>query len=144
MLVLICGDRNWVDRESIRSWLLKLQDWGFDTLIEGECQGADIIAREEAELMGFKIIGRDKHTKGFPAQWNKFPKYGAAGPIRNAEMLTHNPVLVVAFHNNIDASKGTKNMLNQAKAKGIDCILVSDEKVKIYLLTNEDRLRKKA
>jgi len=125
MLVLICGDRNWPEREIIRSWLSKLQDWGFDTLIEGECQGADIIAREEAELIDFKILGRDEHTKGFPAQWSKFPRYGAAGPIRNAEMLKYNPSLVMAFHNDIDHSKGTKNMLKLATKKGIECILIN-------------------
>ena len=56
MKVLICGDRNWPDRDAIRSWLSKLQDWGYTTVIEGEARGADTIAREEAEKAGFCVL----------------------------------------------------------------------------------------
>jgi hypothetical protein len=104
--VLVCGSRDWLDREPIRVWLCKLHDWGFDTLIEGEARGADTIAREEAEKLGFTVLK-------FPADWDKYHK--AAGPIRNKQMLVEGkPDLVIAFSKDIQNSKGTKNMIQQA------------------------------
>ena len=114
--VLICGDRNWSDRGTIRSWLSKLQDLGFDTVIEGEARGADSIAREEAEQMGFEVLK-------FPADWSTYGR--AAGPIRNRQMLDQSPELVLAFHGNISASRGTKDTLNEAERRGIETMLVS-------------------
>ncbi len=116
---LICGDRNWTDRDSIRLWIAKLQDMGYNTIIEGESRGADTIASEEAKLAGMNVLR-------FPAKWSEYGK--AAGPVRNRQMLSEGkPNLVVAFHNNIENSKGTKNMCEQAKAKGIEVILVTSK-----------------
>lgn len=113
---LICGDRNWTDHEPIRAWLDKLKDWGYDTLIEGEAPGADSIARDEAYAMGFTVLK-------FPANWRKYGR--AAGPIRNRQMLEEGkPDIVVGFHPNILASRGTKDMLTQAKKRGIETVLV--------------------
>lgn len=116
MKALICGDRNWTNIELIRSWIARLQDWGYDTIIEGEARGADSIARNEAEKAGMMVLK-------FPAQWDKYHK--SAGPIRNKQMLDEGkPNLVVAFHSNIQNSKGTKNMIEQAKKAGVEVILV--------------------
>jgi hypothetical protein len=61
----------------------------------------------------------------FPADWETYGK--AAGPIRNTQMLTEgNPDMVAAFHNDISKSKGTKNMIVQAKKAGIKVILLTD------------------
>lgn len=116
MKALICGDRNYVNKYLIREWLYKLRDWGYDTIIEGEARGADIIARNEAIKMGF-IIER------FPAQWEKYGR--AAGSIRNRQMLTEGkPDFVLAFHNNIKNSRGTKDMLRQAEGVGVQTLLI--------------------
>lgn len=115
--VLICGDRNWINHESIRSWLSKLQDLGYDTVIEGEARGADTIAREEAEAMGLIVLK-------FPANWVKYGR--SAGPIRNRQMLDQTPDLVVAFHGNIQASKGTADTMKEAMRRGIQVILVEE------------------
>jgi len=94
-----------------------LQDWGYDTVIEGEARGADTIAREEAERLGFKVLR-------FPAQWNTYGK--AAGPIRNYEMLKQGqPDLIVAFHDDISSSKGTAHMLRCAEAAGVTYTLIT-------------------
>jgi len=54
----------------------------------------------------------------FPADWEKYGR--AAGPIRNKQMIMEGkPDLVVAFHNNISKSRGTKNMVTQARRHGI-------------------------
>jgi len=107
--VLVCGSRNWTDKKAILEFLWKLSR---DTLIiEGEGRGADRIARDLAILLGFNILP-------FPADWKRYGK--AAGPIRNQQMLDEGkPDLVVAFHNNLSKSKGTKDMVNRAKKAGI-------------------------
>ena len=112
MKVLVCGDRNWTDREAIRSWLSKLQDWGYTELIQGSARGADTIAREEALRLGYPIV----HS--YPAQWNKYGK--AAGPIRNRQMVDEGkPDLVVYFHHDLANSKGTRDMVNYAISCGL-------------------------
>ena len=116
MKVLICGDRNWKDRETIRSWLSKLQDWGYTEVIEGEARGADTIAREEADRMGFTV-------DPYPANWGKY--YRAAGPIRNREMLDQCPNLVLAFHSDISKSKGTANCIKEARKRGIEVKVIT-------------------
>jgi hypothetical protein len=113
--VLVCGDRNWTDVECIRSWLSKLQDQGFTTVIEGEARGADSIARDEAKDMGYQIVP-------FPADWDKYGR--AAGPIRNRRMLDQKPGLVLAFHAHIQTSRGTIDTLREAQRRGINTILV--------------------
>jgi hypothetical protein len=106
--VLICGDRNWSNREKIKSFLSTLPK---DTIIvEGEASGADRIAREESEKLGLQV-------KKYPADWKKYGR--SAGPIRNRQMLNENPDLVVAFHNNINSSKGTKDTLTEANRRKI-------------------------
>lgn len=110
--VLVCGDRNWKNRQLIREQLKAIQATvGLDVVIEGECEGADTIAKQEAEKLGIKVIP-------FPADWKR---YGlAAGPIRNTQMIKEGkPNFVLAFHNNLGKSKGTKNMVEQAKKAGI-------------------------
>ena len=119
--VLICGDRNWSDRETIRSWIEMLIDWGYKFVIEGEAQGADTIAREEAEAAGMIILSRDSKAKGFPAKWDQYGR--AAGPIRNREMLDQRPDLVLAFHPDITKSKGTADCIREAERRGIEVIL---------------------
>jgi len=115
--VLVCGDRNWTDELAIRSWLCWLQDWGFDTVIEGEARGADTIARNEARLCGMEVVK-------FPADWKLYHK--AAGAIRNKQMLVEGkPDLVLAFHSDIERSKGTKLMLKLAQDAGVEWLLES-------------------
>ena len=60
----------------------------------------------------------------FPAEWKKYGR--AAGPIRNRAMLDYakeeTPV-VAAFWDG--QSRGTGNMLKQAKAAGVECHIFS-------------------
>lgn len=59
----------------------------------------------------------------FPADWKQYGK--AAGPIRNKQMLDEGqPDLVLCFHDDIEKSKGTKNMYELAKARGIKTKLI--------------------
>lgn len=115
MKVLICGDRHWTDRELIRSWLSKLQDWRYDTVLEGKANGADSIAGEEAKRMGMTVLE-------FPAEWEKYGR--AAGPIRNRQMLDQLPDFVVAFHDDLSKSRGTADTVKEARKRGIEVMVV--------------------
>ena len=108
MRLLICGDRNWTDAKMIASVLRELNP---RVVIEGEARGADSLARIEAERMGIPVLK-------FPAEWGKYHR--AAGPIRNAQMLREGrPDMVVAFHDDLDSSKGTKHMVGLARKAGV-------------------------
>jgi len=116
MRVLCCGDRNWSSYEIIRRELKKFND---DTvIIEGCANGADKISGFISSRFGYKVLE-------FHADWKKYGR--AAGPIRNKQMLDEGkPDLVLAFHTDIEKSRGTKNMIKQSKKRGIKVILIKD------------------
>ena len=109
--LLICGDRNWIDKDKIRECIETIDP---DVIIEGEARGADRMTRDVALEMGY-ILGDT--LLSFPADWYQYHR--AAGPIRNQQMLDEGqPTIVYAFHGNIRESKGTKDMIKRSlKAK---------------------------
>lgn len=112
MLVLICGDRNWTNRDAIKREMIQHGlDPAKDVVMHGCARGADSIAGSIAREHKFVV-------REYPANWTKYGK--AAGPIRNQQMLDQNPDLVLAFHPNIEQSKGTGHMVRIARAKGVD------------------------
>jgi len=116
MRVLICGDRNWSNFKVIEDFILTLPK---DTvIIEGDCRGADKISGFLARKYGHEVIP-------FPAHWET---YGLkAGPIRNQQMIDEGkPDLVVAFHNDLKNSKGTKDMVNKAISFGIQVKIITE------------------
>jgi hypothetical protein len=118
MTILICGDRFWTKIDPIKK---ELEQYNKDTIIiHGACKGADSLAGYIARRLGFKNI------KEYPADWKQFGK--SAGPIRNRQMLKENPdiELVLAFHEYINESKGTKDMLAVAESAGIKTKLISE------------------
>ena len=120
MRVLICGDRNWTNQEMIEdklAFLISIVYSPLDILvIQGEARGADSLARLAAESLNIPVIK-------FPAQWDLYGR--AAGPIRNKQMLEEGkPDMVLAFHDNIQASKGTKYMVMLARKAYIPDVVV--------------------
>jgi len=112
MKVLVCGSRYFENKELMED---VLKQWDIREIIEGEARGADTLAREYAERHGIPI-------RAFPAQWNEYGK--AAGPIRNSQMVKEGrPDLVVAFL--ASNSRGTQNMIDQAKKAGIETYVVN-------------------
>src|SRR3989442_15601754 len=116
MRVLICGDRKWTDAKLMYRAMHKLNgaEIGPDTIIEGEANGADIMARIIAEL-------RDIPIEKFPADWCDFSgvcqkthsHHGKrAGMVRNKQMLESQPDEVWAFHEDLSQSKGTIGMVS--------------------------------
>lgn len=118
MKILICGSRNWTDKERIKEEVESLikQDYYIECIIEGEANGADKLGREVGEELKIPVIP-------FPADWEKHGK--AAGHIRNQQMLDEgSPDYILAFHENIEQSKGTLNMLQKALKNNIKYQLV--------------------
>ncbi len=128
MRVLCCGDRNYSSYEIIRRELEKLPK---DTeIIQGCANGADTMSAKISKVLGLKLISSKDNADvinkpGFPANWDKYGK--AAGAIRNKQMLDEGkPDLVLAFHTNIEKSRGTKNVIEQAKKRGIKVLLIKE------------------
>ena len=108
MRLLVCGDRHWTNIDIIRR---ELKKYPKDTvIIHGCAKGADILSKIVAIELGMEY-------KRFPADWDKYGhnKGSPAGPIRNRKMLNEGkPDKVLAFHEDINRSVGTKDMVNIA------------------------------
>ena len=109
MRVLVCGDRNWTDRQRIGVRLATL-DPDSDVVIHGGCRGADKLAGQAAKAHNLPV-------EVYPAEWTRHGR--AAGPIRNQQMLDTGIDLVLAFHPDLVTSKGTRNMVLLARKAGI-------------------------
>lgn len=124
MNILICGSRDWNNFATIKKYLEELKNTyelsnqtpnQSITIIHCGCKGADSIAGYLAEKLGFQV-------RIFKADWTKYWK--AAGLKRNQQMLDEGkPNLVVAFHDALEDSKGTLNMVSRAKKVGIKVIV---------------------
>jgi len=116
--VLVCGSRDWEDGTFMLKHLRQLPKG--TTIIEGAAPGADTLAALYAKQLGFEI-------DEYPANWGKYHR--AAGPIRNKQMLEEGqPDVVLAFHEDIAESKGTRDMCIQAKKAGIPVKILSGAK----------------
>lgn len=118
MRVLVTGSRDWERRARLNHTLdMFMESEGVSVIIEGEARGADRLAREWAEGKGIPVLP-------FPADWERYGR--SAGPIRNRQMLVDGkPDVVIAFHPDIETSKGTKDMVRQAEKAGVRVIIVS-------------------
>jgi hypothetical protein len=118
MRVLVCGDRNWTNKTRMWEVLNNFHKHvAITCIIEGEATGADRLSTLWAALAEVQV-------ERFPAQWSTLGR--AAGPVRNKLMLEAGPSEVLAFHNSIAESKGTKDMLRRAQRAGIRCVLYTD------------------
>lgn len=117
MKILVAGSRNYENFDRIKQILSYMKDkYGVYTVIEGGQRGADLHAKQAAIELGLPVIQID-------AQWETYGR--AAGPIRNKLMLDEKPDLVIIFHEDIHKSKGSKNMLLQARGAGVPVLLFS-------------------
>jgi hypothetical protein len=118
--ILITGDRLKADTKAEHEKLCELwytiiyvalkeirdQLLGTDKIfvIHGGANGIDKTSHKAAFRLGLNI-----HS--YPALWSEYGR--AAGPIRNRLMLRENPIdLVLAFHDNLKNSSGTKDMID--------------------------------
>jgi hypothetical protein len=119
LVILITGGREFEDYDTILNELSKYSNEKSVLFIHGACRGADLLGEKAAKSLSFDI---DSH----PAQWEKYGR--SAGPRRNLEMvklaqsyqIKGIKVVVLAFHENIEASKGTKHTANAALNAGLN------------------------
>jgi hypothetical protein len=109
--VLVCGGREYVDRDAVYASLDRLHsEYKFTTLIAGGARGADTLAAQWAEDRGVP-------SQVYMADWQGHGR--KAGPIRNQRMLDDGrPDLVIAF----PGGKGTAGMMALSRQAGIKVI----------------------
>ena len=113
MKALVCGGRNFSDKEKLfqsmdhcRKW------WNLTMIITGGARGVDSLAHQWAKE---KSLNTDVHY----AQWDTYGK--AAGAIRNRRMLEEEPDVVIAF----PGGTGTEHMITIARQAGVPVFIIS-------------------
>lgn len=115
MKVLVTGSREWSDIETVHDRLSRLPSGSI--VVHGACRGADTIAHAVAESLGFTV-------RPYPARWSDLGR--SAGPLRNQHMLDAENVIdepidsCIAFHDDLETSAGTKDMVNRAKSASVE------------------------
>lgn len=94
---------------------LEINDLENIEIVEGGATGIDALAKSYA-------IDRNIKYKEFPADWNKHGR--VAGPIRNKQMAEYSDILI-AFRYVDNPSRGTENMIRQAKGNNLKVITVN-------------------
>lgn len=115
--VIICGGRDFDNKELCFTKLDEiLPQYENIEIVSGHAKGTDLFGEEYAQLHSLK-------KTIFPADWKRYGR--TAGPIRNKAMLMYAmdafPV-VIAFWNG--SSKGTKNMIEQARKQNVKVYVV--------------------
>lgn len=118
MRILICGGRDYDDREELFYEVThSVEDWRNAVIISGMARGADALGVDFAKTYGLELLE-------FPADWDRYKK--AAGPIRNQQMIDEGkPDIVLAFPTK--NSRGTYDMIRRAKSHGIKTIVFEGE-----------------
>ncbi len=114
--ILCCGSRKWNNPQMIYEVLAELPS--DSTIIHGNESGVDAYVKEAAIRLGLNRVEfatTDDDKKGADPDI----------PTRAIQMLDKNPDLVIAFHRNLDQSKGTVKILKEAKSRHIPIQLVS-------------------
>jgi hypothetical protein len=105
--LLVCGSRLWKDERVVGQSLRRIKA-RIEVVIHGGARGADYMANRQAERLNLPI-------EVYPANWDRDGK--GAGPIRNQQMLDEAlPDWVFAFTDDIEASRGTADMVRRSMA----------------------------
>lgn len=113
--VIVTGDRNWHDEDAVGTAMGAFPPGTL--FLHGNAVGADQCCDEMASSMGYPRA--------------RFPYLSylgrAGGPARNRQMLevllalkaAGADIMVLAFHDNLSESKGTKDMCLRARKAGV-------------------------
>ena len=112
MRVIVAGAVAWANVEAIRRELTKLPTG--TVVIHGDCTGADAIAGQIARELGFAVEAMAKNA----ADRARFKK--AAWKGLNERMLATGVELVLVFHPDFEASKGSKHMAELATQASVE------------------------
>lgn len=120
--VIISGTRSFNDYELLRascnSLLSEKQRTHTVVIISGTARGADRLGERYARERGFQL-------RRFPAEWEQYGR--SAGHIRNAKMADNADALIAFWDGE---SKGTKNMIDNARRKDLAIRIIQYEKQK--------------
>jgi hypothetical protein len=132
-IVLVTGSRQWTNIDAIRRELGHLPKNSI--VVHGACRGVDSFADMVSDELGIGTISCPAHWKHSGELWTIV--YGpcqpdckevvgkAAGPIRNCFMLdAYSPNIVLAFHDNIIKSRGTRHMVGYALKKNFEVKII--------------------
>lgn len=110
MRVLVCGSREWADREAVHARIAALPEEA--TIVTGGARGVDRIAEEAA-----RELGRERMV--FRARWDAEGRRASTDPAdQNQRVLGSDPDLVIAFRCGGE-SPGTDDCIAQARRRGI-------------------------
>lgn len=118
--LLCCGDREWTNKDFIGKILVNFHKAnGPFILVNGYARGADKMSRD------FAIEYLNLEVRDYPAAWETIGR--GAGPIRNQKMLDcEHPDSVFAFHNDIRNARGTKDMVERSRKRGLPVFVFSE------------------
>jgi cephalosporin hydroxylase len=113
MRALVCGGRDFIDRDMLNATDRLHAERGFSLVNAGGGRGADTMAEEWAKTRGIPC-------EVYRADWEGLGR--TAGPIRNEQMLREGkPDLVVAF----PGGRGTAHMARIAREAGVEVVEVT-------------------
>ena len=132
--VIIAGTRDFSDYQLLRDKCdailsSKRQDSNI-IIISGTARGADRLGERYARERGFQL-------RQFPADWMNDEK--KAGPIRNAKMADNADALIAFWDGQ---SRGTKNMIEIAKRKGLVLRTIDTNRSRIATATVDPKIAK--
>lgn len=106
MKTIIAGGRNVTDLQLVFD---AVDESGFEIteVVSGCARGADSLGEDYAKMSNIPV-------KKFPADWDAHGR--SAGFIRNGLMSSYGDALIALWDGE---SRGTKNMIHQAKRKGL-------------------------
>lgn len=132
--VIIAGTRDFNDYQLLRDKCdailsAKRQDSNI-VIVSGTARGADRLGERYARERGYEI-------RQFPADWLNDEK--KAGPIRNAKMADNADALIAFWDGQ---SRGTKNMIETAKRKGLAVRTIDTNRSRIATATVAPKIAK--
>lgn len=114
MRVIVAGATEWSDEAAIRRELTTLPHG--TTVVHGDSPGADELGGRVARELGFVVEPMAKNAE------DRLRHGRHAWKGLNERMLATGPSLILAFHADIDSSRGTRHLIKLAK--GMDGIRV--------------------
>lgn len=115
MLVIVAGAVAWSDVAAIERELSKLPAGA--TVIHGDCPGADALAGTIAARLGLAVLPMAKNREDA----RRYRR--AAWKGLNERMLACGAELVLVFHPDVDASRGSKHIAQLARAAGVEVLV---------------------